>query len=95
MPQQNYLMNHARVLAAITGNKRGFTLFIGVTMRPVVRLSARRKPIRGNLFVLFYFRNFKGAAELSGKNNALGAVRARVRPGRKIMPARMYTFRNR
>lgn len=65
MPQQNYLDELTPGFTPLLAIKRLHVVYY-VTMRPVVRL-ARRKPIRGNLFVLFTFAILKAQRKLSGK----------------------------
>ncbi len=77
---------------AITGNKRGFTLFI--MSRCALRsqgLPGKTDP--GKFIRSIYFRNL-AQRKLSGKIMRFGAVRARVRPTENYASA-MYTFRNR
>ncbi len=65
MPQQNYLDELTLGFTPLLAIKEASVVYY-VTMRPVVRL-ARRKPIRGNLFVLFTFAILKAQRKLSGK----------------------------
>lgn len=92
MPQQNYLDELTPGFTPLLAIKEASRCLLCHDAPCSQACPAQTDP--GKFIRSIYFRNFKGAAETIRENNALGRLRQSLSDG-KIMPARMYTFRDR